>query len=192
MDRLPLAALGSPDPTYIIRLLVASSSPKAAAKPVSLDLGQVVIPSLASDGLTTTPTTERERQAQELGFYPWPERRHTFRKEVTENMPSAKKSVVVLAVLVAVPWVVLAGILGPLLPSLKFTSRPRISTSVLIAALFFLETLAVRYYKGDFKLFGLLPWFVAVSAVAAGAVVAGALDGVGVKGGVVGVEAAKR
>lgn len=42
----------------------------------------------------------------------WPERRHTFRKEVTEGMPGKTKSLVVLAVIVTVSWLVLLGLVS--------------------------------------------------------------------------------
>ncbi|CAO1631175.1 unnamed protein product [Parajaminaea phylloscopi] len=190
VDRLP-ATLASDDGVYALRLLVASAA-GSAASPLSLELGQLSIPHLASpSAVSTLSLTPKEKEAQELGFYPWEERRHTFRKEVTEGMPGATKSLVVLAVLVAVPWVVLAGLLASVLPSVTFHSKPRASVSLLIAALLFLETIGVRYYRGDFTLFKMLPYFMGGSAVATIAVVAGALEGVGLKSGAVSTRAAK-
>lgn len=112
VDRLPLSTLTTQNPTYTLRLLISSAA-RDAAKPFSLDLGQLFIPHLAIEaGSPTGPMSQRESEARELGFYPWEERRHTFRKEVTEGMPGATKSLVVLAVLVTVPWIILAGLVS--------------------------------------------------------------------------------
>lgn len=54
---------------------------------------------------------------------------------------------------------------------------------MLIASLLFLETIAYRYYRGDFNLFKMLPYFLGGSAMATVSVIAGALNGVGLKGG---------
>lgn len=114
IDRLPVASLAARDPTYTLRLLLGSSG---SAKPLSLDLGTVTIPSLSQrDGATPSiaigSSSEREKKAREMGFYPWEEKRHTFRKEVTEGMPGEKKSLIVMAVIVIVPWLVLIGLVS--------------------------------------------------------------------------------
>lgn len=222
VDRLSPSALATPSGQYIVRLLIASSASSSSVKPLSLDLGSIVIPSLAQPNSSPESAFQsspaREQKAREMGFFPWEERRHTFRKDKADGAPGAKKSLIVLGVLVTVPWVVLAGLvsclyenrdigvdssrhvqllivssptsfarqhflqLTPLLSEISLRG-PRTSTTVLLASLLFLETLAVRYYRGEdgFGLFKMLPYFIAGAAVAASAVVGGALDGVGLK-----------
>ncbi|CAO1620552.1 unnamed protein product [Jaminaea pallidilutea] len=186
VDRLSPSALATPSGQYIVRLLIASSASSSSVKPLSLDLGSIVIPSLAQPNSSPESAFQsspaREQKAREMGFFPWEERRHTFRKDKADGAPGAKKSLIVLGVLVTVPWVVLAGLLIPLLSGISLRG-PRTSTTVLLASLLFLETLAVRYYRGEdgFGLFKMLPYFIAGAAVAASAVVGGALDGVGLK-----------
>lgn len=178
VDRLPTSSLGSESPTYQLRLIIGSSR---ADKPLSLSLGQVEIPHLSKFG--SSKPSPREVAARELGFYPWEEKRHTFRKEVTEDMPGKTRSLAVAAIVVIVPWLVLSGLLSTLLPSITFSGTPKVSTSLLFLALFFLETLGYRYYRGDFVLFVMLPYFLLGSFVAAAAILAGAVKGVGLKGG---------
>ncbi|PWN30175.1 hypothetical protein BDZ90DRAFT_257268 [Jaminaea rosea] len=179
VDRLPVEALATLDAAYTLRLLIAGAS----TKPLSLELGDLTIPTLTLDASSAGVSSTREYKAREMGFYPWPERRHTFRKEVTEGMPGKTKSLVVLAVIVTVPWLVLLGLLTPLLGSVKLNTSPKPSVCLLLASLLFLETIGFRYYRGDFTLFRMLPFFLAGSAVAAGSVVAGALEGVGAASG---------
>ncbi|PWN23541.1 hypothetical protein BCV69DRAFT_279474 [Microstroma glucosiphilum] len=182
VDRLP-ASLSAENPTYKVRLLLGSTR---AAQPLSLDLGQIDIPSLGK--VSAGKLSPREQAAQDLGFFPWEERRHTFRKEVTEDMPGRTRSLVVAAIIVIVPWIVLSGLLSTILPSLEYggkgSSPTKISTSLLFLALFFLETLAYRYYRGDFVLFTMLPYFLVGAAVATAAILAGAVKGVGLRTGV--------
>lgn len=181
VDRLP-ASLGAESAAYKLRLVLGSSR---AAQPLLLDLGQIDIPSLVKAG--AGKVSPRDQAAKDLGFFPWEERRHTFRKEVTEDMPGKTRSLIVAAVIVIVPWIVLSGLLSTVLPSLEYggkgSSPTKISTSLLFLALFFLETLAYRYYRGDFVLFTMLPYFLIGAGVATTAILAGAVKGVGLKTG---------
>lgn len=181
VDRLP-ASLSAESATYKLRLLLGSSR---TAQPLSLDLGQIDIPSLSK--AAAGKLSPRDQAAKDLGFFPWEERRHTFRKEVTEDMPGKTRSLVVAAIIVVVPWIVLSGLLSTILPSLEYggkgSSPTKISTSLLFLALFFLETLAYRYYRGDFVLFTMLPYFLIGAAVATAAILAGAVKGVGLRTG---------
>ncbi|CAO1621303.1 unnamed protein product [Sympodiomycopsis kandeliae] len=182
VDRLPLYRLGSVSSSeYSLRLLVASQEEQ-----INLELGTLTIPFLdltskTSSNVPVDPTTaERIRKGEEMGFYRWPEIRHTFRKEVTENMPGGKKSAVVAAIFVLVPWALLLSLLLPTIASwVQLRSSPKVSTSTLFAALLFLEVIGARYYKGDFILFKMLPYFIFGSLIAAGSVLAGGVRGVG-------------
>lgn len=66
VDRLPSDVLSTQDAAYTLRLLVASST----TKPLSLDLGELTIPSLALDTVTASAPSARESKAREMGFYP--------------------------------------------------------------------------------------------------------------------------
>ncbi|CAO1612771.1 unnamed protein product [Sympodiomycopsis kandeliae] len=182
VDRLPLYKLGSvSSPLYSLRLLVAGTQDYT-----KVELGQVTIPFLDLSTKTTTGsvpadaiTAERVRRGQEMGFYRWEDKRHTFRKEITEGMPGSKKSILVGVVFVVIPWVVLLSLLLPQFPSITIKQSPNLSTSILFASLLFLEVIGVRYYKGDFILFKMLPYFITGSLVAAVAVLCGGVRGVG-------------
>lgn len=73
--------------------------------------------------------------------------------------------------------------LSTLLPSVKLNLSPKVSVCTLLASLFFLEVIGLRYYRGDFTLFKMLPFFLAGSAVAVTSVIAGALEGIGAASG---------
>lgn len=109
VDRLPLHRLsvaglaGAVDPVFSLELLLGGKKHALA-----LQLGQVTIPYLLRDAVKASANDERRKREEELGFHRWEEKRHTFRKEVTEGMPSAKKSLVVAVILVVIPWAFLS------------------------------------------------------------------------------------
>lgn len=108
VDRLPAQTLSTSDGVYSLRLLVAGQQ---GMDPLALELGQLTIPYLHNAKKSKADDARTARET-EMGFRRWEEKRHTFRKEVTEGMPSAKKSVVVGVVLVVVPWLVLVGLVS--------------------------------------------------------------------------------
>ncbi|EPQ25846.1 uncharacterized protein PFL1_06521 [Pseudozyma flocculosa PF-1] len=155
MDRIPSHLLEAEGP-LVLSLLIsnfpASSAATGSYQPLSLPLISLRLPS-SLQSASAAPSA-REKAEIEQGFRGWPYNFHTFGSSPADSMPSRKLSLVASVVTVAVPWIVLLGLIATVQPSL---SAPTARISLLFVSLVGLEALAIRYWIG-ITLFQMLPF----------------------------------
>ena len=153
MDRLPAALLTSSGQVSLTLLLGGEEDGLAYSLPT------VALPAVLLKSAVEVPSARKVREEQE-GFFGWQERRHTFSVPASETMPPAFVSLVVAGASVAVPWIVLLGLLSGLRLQLSSLTTAR---SLLLASLVYCELLAARYWIGgpSMTLFKMVPWLLA-------------------------------
>ncbi|GAA5978754.1 hypothetical protein JCM11641_006167 [Rhodosporidiobolus odoratus] len=158
LSRAPASLLSLSSGPLSLTLLLAAPN----QSPLSLPLGVFTLPASLALPYPFPPNEDLPRSWQVEKYDKQPELGWTFRE--AEKRVGVVKAAGGTAVVLA-PWVVFAGVLSPVLPTLPF-QRPSPTTTLFLTLLLTLESSYILYWLSPLPLFNFspnliqfLPWF---------------------------------